>query len=695
MLHQMMPGPADKLFEVIDQALMEDSMGRRPQKLELTWFNKDRALIPTEEGKYGYTWVDPKDPRYCEVHTLVAGDVVRGEQSPEEEGVTYSERADLEPTEDNLLILGESGDVLEALTQVPELADKYVGQVKCVYIDPPFNTAQTFANYEDNLEHSIWLTMMRDRLVHLRQLLSDDGSIWVHLDDVENHRMRVLLDEVFGASNFVAEVIWEKADGPRNNSSSFSSDHDTIAVYQKSSAFLLNRLPRSEADNARFSNPDDDPKGIWWDGDPTARHSVGAKQHPGVYGIQHPMTGEMMYPGNSANWYYGQSEVLRIMQGWGRYELGEITPEELDARRKIEGPNVKLRYDVKPVVIPDWSSADAEIARKRYKQRKWPEFILRGGGEGGIGMKTYVPQRGNVPRTLWKSSDVGHNRSAKNEITRLFPDITPFTTPKPERLLERIIHIATNPEDIVLDIFAGSGTTAAVAQKMGRRWVTCELVEDNFARFARPRLEKVVRGEDPGGITLTKGERIDATKEGLPEGLTAEDAQKLTSLLKKAISDNDELKKSKDIRALKAVVKTSKSKDTVNWRGGGSFTVARLSPSCFDYDPELDLVTLTEAATGQTLVESVAANLGFYLTPENRHFDGVLGRQHLAVVEGVLDNDKVDDLVAHLPQGHTLLIAATIVTEGVRDYARGFKNGSRVVNIPLDIFTYTQAQEES
>ena len=123
--------------------------------------------------------------------------------------------------------------------------------------------------------------------------------------------------------------------------------------------------------------------------------------------------------------------------------------------------------------------------------------------------------------------------------------------------------------------------------------------------------------------------------------------------------------------------------------------MARLSPSCFDYDPELDLVTLTKAATGQTLIESVAANLGFYLTPEDRHFDGVQGRQHLAVVEGVLDDDKVDDLMAHLPQGHTLLIAATIVTEGVREHVRGFKNGSRVVNIPLDIFTYSQAQEEN
>jgi len=183
--------------------------------LELTWFNKDKALIPSEEGRYAYEWVDPKDPRYCETRALIVEEDVTGKQSPKEESTQYTERADLDPTNDNLLILGESGDVLEALTRVPEQREKYLGKVKCIYIDPPFNTAQTFANYEDNLEHSVWLTMMRDRLVHLRKLLSDDGSIWVHLDDVENHRMRVLMDEVFGSGNFVAEVIWQKYIHPK------------------------------------------------------------------------------------------------------------------------------------------------------------------------------------------------------------------------------------------------------------------------------------------------------------------------------------------------------------------------------------------------------------------------------------------------------------------------------------------------
>lgn len=213
------------------------------KRLELTWYNKDLALIPTTDGRYGYSWVHPTDPRYCEVRPLVMDDFVEGKQNPKEDKYVYSERADLTPQTDNLLIHGESGDVLEALTRVPELADKYVGRVKLIYIDPPFNTAQTFASYEDNLEHSVWLTMMRDRLLHMKKLLSEDGSIWVHLDYAENHRMRLLLDEVFGAQNFVAEIIWQKAESTRNDATYFSTDQDVILLYRRSESFSINRLP--------------------------------------------------------------------------------------------------------------------------------------------------------------------------------------------------------------------------------------------------------------------------------------------------------------------------------------------------------------------------------------------------------------------------------------------------------------------
>lgn len=299
---------------------------------------------------------------------------------------------------------------------------------------------------------------------------------------------------------------------------------------------------------------------------------------------------------------------------------------------------------------------------------------------------------GSTPRTIW--NDTGFNDTAKRELQAIFPGIRAFDTPKPEHLLERIIHIATNPGDVVLDVFAGSGTTAAVAQKMGRRWVTCELVEDTFNRFTRPRLEKVVNNEDQGGITLQKEERADATEDGLPEGLTPEDAQKFTSLLNKTIKNDDELKKNPAVKQLKAMTKTKPVKDVVNWRGGGGFQVAHLEPACFDYDPELALTTLTEHATGDLLVRSVAAQLRFVLTPNDLYFDGKRGREHLVVVEGVLDEEKVGEVMAHLPAGHSVLFAATVVDDSAREHVRSFKNGSRVVHVPLEIFPYSDTAEE-
>ena len=692
-------------------------MSSKPQKLELKWFNKDKALIPTTANRYDYTWVSPKDPRYCETHTLVYGETVTAPQTPRLDSRTYSERADFEPTEDNLLILGESGDVLEAMTRVPELVGKYMGKVRCIYIDPPFNTSKTFANYEDNLEHSIWLTMMRDRLIHLYKLLADDGSIWVHLDDVENHRMRLLLDEVFGPGNFLAEVVWEKADSPRRGDG-FSDDHDNIIVYGKTKDVLLNKMPRTEADNARFTNPDDDPNGPWWDDNPTAAKGDGSGGM--CYAIQNPITGEMMRPGLGRNWTYGQQLYFEELNKWVPYRYENL--HDAEWRANHEGvPVEKASDDVCAIVLDVPVEEARELVDARRKAPNLPKILIR--STGGLGSKSYIPAQGTSPRTLWRNEDVGHNRQAKSEIKALFPGQTPFSTPKPERMLERVIQIATNPGDIVLDVFAGSGTTAAVAQKMGRRWVTCELIEDTFNRFLRPRLDKVIHNQDPGGVTLTKGERIDATVDGLPEGVSAADAFRLTQVLGKLLKNRDEsddadeagedealdgseapleaveptlletLRKSKDIKALKALAKTRKTKDTINWRGGGGYVVARLSPACFDYDPDLDLVMLTDAATGPVLVESVAANLNFRLTPEHRNFDGARGSMRLVVVEGRLSRQKVDDLIAHLDEDDGLTVAATEVDDGVRQYVRGLGRGCRVVHVPDDVFNHTAAEE--
>lgn len=658
------------------------------QRLQLTWYNKDKALIPTEAGKYGYTWVEPNDPRYCETHTLIMDEYVQGEQTARSEKFEYSERGG--PQTDNLLILGESGDVLEALTRVPELAEKYVGKVKLIYIDPPFNTAQTFANYEDNLEHSVWLTMMRDRLLHMKKLLADDGSIWVHLDDVENHRMRVLLDEVFSPSNFVAEVVWQKADSPRRGDG-FSVDQDFILVYRSSPEFKPVLGERTAADNARFTNPDNDPNGPWWDGDPTANHGDGSGGM--CYAIQSPITGELLRPAHGASWRYSQQRILDALNEWAPYRRENL--HDAEWRANNEGvPVEKADPNVCALVLAVSLEEAQQMVAARKKIGNLPEILIR--SNGGIGRKAYIPKTGTTPRTWWPNSEVGHNRSAKSEIKALFPGRAPFKTPKPERLLERIVHIGSNPGDIVLDVFAGSGTTAAVAQKMGRRWVTCELVEDTFNRFTKARLEKVVKDQDPGGITRTKGERVAADGVVLPDGVSADDAAKFTSVLNKLIAEDPQAKNDPRVKALKAAAKTKRTKEVINWRGGGGFQVAHLSPSCFDYNPELGRVLLTPEATGQTLIESVAANLGFKLLhpDDDCIFDAQRGNALLKVVEGLATTELVDSLLPHIQPGETITLAATTVMDGVREYLRKAARGSRVISLPDDVFSYSEGGEQ-
>ncbi|MEW6862426.1 site-specific DNA-methyltransferase [Trueperella pyogenes] len=612
------------------------------QRLQLTWHNKDKALILTETGKYGYTWVDPSDPRYCETHTLVLDDYVQGSQTPKSDEFAYSERADLDPQDDNLLILGESGDVLEALTRVPELAEKYVGKVKLIYIDPPFNTAQTFAHYEDNLEHSVWLTMMRDRLLHMKKLLADDGSIWVHLDDVEVHRMRVLMDEVFGAGNFVAEVYWQKS-YTRENRTAISVSADVILVYSLNTATwksFRNPLPPTAEQLGRYVNFDNDPRGRY---KPTPMHAKAeaGRRASQFYEITTP-SGRVVVPPKGRCWLFTEPRYQELLED-GRIYFGKS-------------------------------------------------------GNGVPAVKKFLTevQIGLVPDTWWTHLEVGNSSTAKDEQVALFPGEQPFSTPKPERLLERIIHIGSNPGDIVLDVFAGSGTTAAVAQKMGRRWVTCELLESTFTTFTRPRLEKVVNDEDPGGITRVKGERVAADGIELPNGVSPDDAAKFTSVLNKLITDDEDAKKSGIVKQLKAAAKTRRTKDVVNWRGGGGFQVAHLSPACFDYDPKIDRVILTEKATGQTLIESVAANLGFTLLhPDDDYiFDARRGNTLLKVVEGVATTEIVDWLASHIQPGETIVLAATTVMDGVRQHLRKLVKGSRVVALPDDVFRYSEGGDQ-
>ena len=659
-------------------------------RLQLMWYNKNKAIIPAEEGKYGYMWVEPSDPRYCETHTLVLDEYVRGKQTPKTEQFQYSPQADLKPQDDNLLILGESGDVLESLTRVPELAKKYVGNVKLIYIDPPFNTAKIFASYEDNLEHSIWLTMMRDRLLHLKRLLSDEGSIWVHLNNVENHRMRLLLDEVFGQQNFVTEIVWGKADTSRNDAKQFSEDQDYICVYSKKENWNLNRLPRTVGQDAIYKSPDGDP--IPWIAKPG--HASDAATHQGmVYAVQSPFTGELLYPPIGGHWRLGQSQMYAELSKYAEYEFVEL--DDASKRAEVCGVDVDtIRAGVNALLLKN-SLEDSRVSAMRTAAGVLPDVFFINDGKR-IQVKGHLPEGGVTPRTIWNFTEVGSNRNSKAEIKALFPGEPPFSTPKPERLIQRIIHIASEPGDIVLDCFAGSGTTAAVAQKMGRRWVTCELLESTFIRYARPRLEKVVNDEDPGGITRTKGQRIAADGVELPEEISPEDAAKFNSVLNKLIADDDELKKDKSIKKLKSLSKTTRTKEVINWRGGGGFQVAHLSPSCFDYDPTLDRVMLTAAAKGDTLIRSVAANLGFSMLDRNNVsvFDARKGRSWLKVIDGVATVEIADWLLSQVESGDIIVLAATCIMDGVREHLRHTSKGSRVISIPDDLFRYSKGADE-
>ena len=531
--------------------------------LALTWANKERRLLSHENGTY--EWVDPTDFRVSEVRLLHGVTSV---------GEVHSDR---QRAKDNLLIRGDSLHALTSLLRIPEFASEYEGKVKLVYIDPPFNTGQAFTHYDDGLEHSVWLTMLRDRLTQIKRLLSEDGSVWIHLDDYEQHRARVVLDEVFGQQNFVATIIWQKMKS-RDNRSAVSSTHDYIHVYARQSVIwktVRNLLPRTEEAAARYKNPDNDPRGPWTSGDLSAQAGHGTAAQ--FYDLTLP-SGRVIQPPTGRCWLFSQD----------RYN-------ELVRENRV------------------WFGADGNnVPRlKRFLSEV----------QGGL-----------VPMSIWQATEVDTNDAAKKEIKEMFAGVTPFDTPKPERLMERIIHIGSNPGDIVLDCFAGSGTTAAVAQKMGRRWVTCEWSAENVATFTLPRLEKVVEGDDPGGVT-----------------------------------------------------------EQVGWEGGGGFRLLDVAPSV--YEVQDSTILLSEKVTAGELAESVAAQLGFAYEPDGV-FVGTKGRMRLVVIDGVLNDDIVRILVTALKEKERVTVVATAAEPGAEDLLRNLSVGSKVRKVPRDLARLSKRRSE-
>lgn len=369
----------------------------------LHWLDKDKAIKQVSQAPYRLLFEDPK--------------FSYGSQDSQ-----------------NLLIQGDNLLALKALLPY------YASKVKCVYIDPPYNTGSAFEHYDDNLEHSKWLEMMYPRLELLRELLSEDGSIWISIDADESHYLKVICDEIFGRKNFIDEVVWQRSYAPINLKKTLSRSHDTILVYAKNlQGFELNKLPRSEEANSRYKNPDNDPRGVWKSGD----LSVGPAVEKNIYEVATP-SGRKVMPPSGRSWVLSQ----------------ERFHEFLADDRIWFGPK-----------------GDSVPSVKRFLTE----------AKDGI-----------TPMTWWPYQEVGHNQDAKKEIKELNLGEV-FGTPKSEKLIQRILTLATNEGDLVLDSFLGSGTTAAVACKMNRRFIGIEMGEHAKTHCAA-RLQKVIDGEQ-GGIS--------------------------------------------------------------------------------------------------------------------------------------------------------------------------------------------------
>lgn len=437
------------------------------QKLELTWIGKEKR--PKLEPRI---LLEESEKTYHATHRVSDNDIF-----------------------DNRLIFGDNLLALKALEQ------EFTGKVKCVFIDPPYNTGSAFTHYDDGLEHSIWLGLIRDRLEIIKNLLSEDGSLWITIDDNEAHYLKVLCDEIFGRKNFIASNVWQKRYS-RENREAIGDAHDYVLVYASDAdrfKAVRNRVPISEEQAKVYKNSNNHPRGRWR---PIPMTAQGFRSNQ-MYEIVAP-GGAVHRPPEGRCWSMIESEFLKLLAA-GRIYFGKDNNSQ---------PNVIRFLD--------------EV-------------------------------EGMVPWTWWPHEEVGHTDEAKKEMHGLFGKGDPFLTPKPERLISRILHIATNPGDLVLDSFAGSGTTGAVAHKMGRRWIMVELGEHCHTHII-PRLKKVIDGEDNGGIS-----------------------------------------------------------EAVKWHGGGGFRYYRLAPSLIVNDRWGNPVVNPEYNAAQ-LAEALAKLEGFTYAPSEVHW---------------------------------------------------------------------------
>ena len=410
----------------------------------------------------------------------------------------------------NLYIEGDNLDALKILKET------YAGQVKLIYIDPPYNTGHDFVYDDDfaktrgeyeaesgdydedggrlvtNTEgngrfHSDWCSMMYPRLMLARDLLSADGAIFISIDDNESKNLRAICDEVFGAGCFVGDIAWQRTYSPRNDSKGIPAEIEHLFVFAKQAGWAPSRLPRTAEMDARYSSPDGDPV-AWKAADASA---PGAVTHQGmVYAVQHPLTGELLYPPNGRCRPFGGYSMLEIMSGWADYEWRDIHDEE--KRAEICGISVaEVREGVQALMLKDPSEATYAKAKARYDAGSWPKLCFTSGGKGGMICKRYITEvEGKMPTNLWSYSEVGHSDEAKKGLQRLFDGSAPFDTPKPVRLMRRILDIASSEDCVVVDFFSGSASMAeAVIQKNAddggnRKFVLVQIPEETSGQFS-------------------------------------------------------------------------------------------------------------------------------------------------------------------------------------------------------------------
>lgn len=415
----------------------------------------------------------------------------------------------------NMIIHGDNLDALKALLPM------YEGRVKCIYIDPPYNTGNEKWVYNDNVNdphikawlgkvvgaegedlsrHDKWLCMMYPRLKLLQKLLAEDGVIFISIDDAEYANLKLICDEIFGANCFVSNISWQRTYSTRNDSKGIVNEVEHILVYNKLPDWQPSKLPRTAEMNSIYKNPDNDV--ISWASDNP--FAPGAISHQGmVYAIQHPFTGKMIYPSANACWRYQQDQMLEIMRGWCDYELRDLHDDE--KRAEVCGTSIDaVRKGVMGIVLSKSLEESAAQATLVYKRGQWPKFYFTKGGKGGIRRKTYLENVGGKPPTnLWLYTDTGHTDEAKKELLSIFKGKAPFDTPKPSRLIQFVLQIVGDKDAIILDSFAGSGTTAHAVLNINkqdggnRKFILVEM-GDYAESITAERVRRVINGYGEG-----------------------------------------------------------------------------------------------------------------------------------------------------------------------------------------------------